>query len=188
MKNSFKLFAATLALVGFANVASAQNGNTASATGTAIARIIEPISLSATDGQLRFGNIISDADGGTVTVSGVSGYNAGSVSYDGLVSLSNGWNSAVLTSTQSTSTGNFSVSGEPGFHYLIDMPSQITMTSGESNTMTCDLFNPFHDVLNENIIDNVGYAKFGVGGRLYVGENQPNGVYTAEFTCTVYYE
>lgn len=176
MKNTFKLFAAALAFVGLANVASAQN--TASATGTATARIVEPISISATDGVLRFGNIVSDVDGGSVSVN-----YGGTASYSGIVALS-GWYNGY--STSATSAAGFSVSGEPYFHYIISLPSSVSMTSGE-NSMTCSLWNPYHEELN-TVIDNVGYDTFSVGGTLAVGPDQANGSYSGTFTCTVSYE
>jgi hypothetical protein len=192
MKNSFKLFAAALAFVGFANVASAQNS--ASATGTAVARIIEPISISATDGSLRFGNIISDADGGSVSITAWGGWenpsNNPTTTYNGLSALTGWWNGVygVAGGTNNVQTGNFTVTGEPGFHYLITIPSSVTMTAGDGSTMNCTLDNPYHDVLDESVLNNVGTAYFGVGGTLYVDADQMNGTYSAEFTCTVNYE
>jgi Mat/Ecp fimbriae major subunit len=180
MKNSFKLFAAALAFVGFANVATAQNS--ASATGTATARIIEPISISATDGILKFGNIVSSPEGGTVTVTG-----NGSVSYNGVVALTGWWNTS-QSGSQATGPAGFTVSGEPYFHYLTSYPSSVVMTSGESNTMTCTLSAPTHAVLDQAIISNVGYDTFNMGGTLTVAADQPNGSYSGTFTVTVWYE
>jgi hypothetical protein len=93
----------------------------------------------------------------------------------------------MISGTQGTSAANFSVTGEPYFHYIIDIPYSVSMMSGE-NSMTCYLYNPYHDVLDEAVIDNVGQATFSVAGQLVVGADQPNGSYSATFPCTVYYE
>jgi hypothetical protein len=144
--------------------------NTASATGTANARIITAISITAGT-ALNFGDVVPSAAAGTVTVTP-----AGVRSSAGGASLGN---------STGVAAGAFTVNGQANATYSITLPgAPVTVTSG-GNTMTVDTFtsNP----AGTGNLGAGGSQALAVGANLNVGANQAAGSYTGTYTVTVTY-
>jgi hypothetical protein len=161
-----KTFVLTLVLAAFTLGTFAQN----SATATATAVIVTPISISHV-ADMSFGNIITDADGGTVVL-----VPAGTRTLNGLTSPS-------VPGT--VTAASFTVSGLDGATYSITLPASHTISSG-GNNMTVDTFtsNPSGTGTLTG-----GTQALNVGATLNVGASQPAGTYTngSGFTVTVNY-
>lgn len=141
-----------------------------SATATATAVIVSPISIAQT-ANMSFGNIIADADGGTVVV-----VPAGTRTLTGLTSPS-------IAGT--VTAASFTVTGFAGATYAITLPASHTISSG-ANNMTVNAFtsNPSGTGTLTG-----GTETLNVGATLNVTGNQPAGTYTnaTGFTVTVNY-
>lgn len=144
------------------------------ATATATATIVTPISIShvtGTDTELSFGNIIADADGGTVVITPAGGRTL------------NGLTSPSITGT--ISAASFTVTGVDGATYAISLPGNHTINSG-GNSMVVDTFtsNPSGTGTLTG-----GTEALTVGATLNVGLAQPAGTYTnaGGFAVTVNY-
>jgi hypothetical protein len=164
-----KILAFSIVLFAFTAGAFAQ-----SATATATATIVTPLSIThvtGTDTELSFGNIIADADGGTVVISP-----AGAQTLTGLTAPS-------IPGT--ISAASFTVTGMDGATYAITLPGSHTISSG-GNNMTVDNFSS-----NPSGTGTLtgGTQALSVGARLTVGSAQAAGTYTnaAGFTVTVNY-
>ncbi|MDZ7633087.1 MAG: DUF4402 domain-containing protein [Bacteroidales bacterium] len=142
----------------------------AQATATATAVIVAPISI-ARDADMSFGNIIADADGGTVVL-----VPAGTRTLNGLTSPS-----IVGTIT----AASFTVTGLIDATYAITLPASHTISSG-GNDMIVDTFTSTPSGTGTL---TGGTETLDVGATLNVGLNQPAGTYTnaAGFTVTVNY-
>lgn len=141
-----------------------------SATATATAVIVTPISITQVPGaNMNFGNIIADADGGTVLL-----VPAGTRTLTGLTSPS-------IAGT--VTAASFTVTGLSGATYAITLPASHTISNGAVN-MTVDSFTH-----NATGTLTGGTETFGVGATLHVGAAQATGTYTnaAGFTVTVNY-
>jgi len=164
-----KIFAISIVIFAFSAGIFAQ-----SATATATATIVTPLSIShviGTDTELSFGNIIADADGGTVAISP-----AGARTLTGLTSPS------ILGTL---SAASFTVTGLDGATYAITLPANHTINSG-ANSMTVGTFTS-----NPNGTGTLtgGSQVLTVGATLSVGAAQAAGTYTnaSGFTVTVNY-
>lgn len=164
MKKMKKLLILTVVLVAFTFSTFAQN----SATATATAVIVTPISIVRV-ADMSFGNIIADADGGTVLL-----VPAGTRTLTGLSSPS-------VPGT--IAAASFTVTGLSGVTYSITLPASHIISSG-GNNMTVDTFTN-----NATGTLTGGTETFGVGATLHVGSAQPAGTYTngSGFTVTVNY-
>ena len=162
-----KILVFSIVLFAFTAGAFAQS---ASATATATAVIVSPITLTRT-ADMSFGNIIADADGGTVVL-----VPAGTRTLNGLTSPS-----IVGTITAAT----FTVTGLTGSTYAITLPANHTINSG-GNSMVVNTFtsNPSGTGTLTG-----GTETLNVGATLNVGSAQPAGTYTnaTGFTVTVNY-
>ena len=144
------------------------------ANATATATIVTPLSIShvtGTDTELSFGNIIADADGGTVAISP-----AGGQTLTGLTAPS-------IPGTISAAT--FTVAGMDGASYAITLPGSHTISSG-SNNMTV---NGFTSNPSGTGTLTGGTQVLRVGATLNVTGGQAAGTYTnaGGFTVTVNY-
>lgn len=159
-----KFLTFTVALVVFTFSTFAQN----SATATATAVIVTPISIVRV-ADMSFGNIIADADGGTVLLVPV-----GTRTLTGLSSPS-------VPGT--IAAASFTVTGLNGATYSITLPASHIISSG-GNDMTVDTFTN-----NASGTLTSGTETFGVGATLHVGAAQTAGTYTnaSGFTVTVNY-
>jgi len=141
-----------------------------SATATATAVIVSPITIART-ADMSFGNIIADADGGTVVL-----VPAGTRTLNGLTSPS-----IVGTVT----AASFTVTGLIDATYAITLPPNHTINSG-GNSM---VVNTFTSTPSGTGTLTGGTETLNVGATLNVGLNQASGTYTnaAGFTVTVNY-
>ena len=164
MKKSFnRILLGALALTLIVPAAAmAQSSDTAQAD--ALANIIAPITLTwASD--LNFGDIVTDADGGTVTVTtGGAG-----TAFGGLT----------LLASTTTTAATFTVGGTSGRAFTLTVDPTVTLV-GPGNDMTASLVGSGNGVVGT---DNVA-----VGGALKVGATQTEGSYSGEFDVTVSYQ
>jgi len=158
--------AAIVAAVAFTGAANAQS---ASATFSANARIVTPISIAKT-ADMNFGDVVPSGSAGTVVLT-----TAGSRSTTGGVNLGNGFGV-----TQAT----FTVSGQGSSTYAITLPGSANITSG-ANTMSVGTFtsNP----LGTGTLSAGGSDTLNLGATLSVGASQATGTYTGSFSVTVVY-
>ena len=172
MKTISKIFALSLVVLGFSTASFAQS----SATATASATLLTPISISKT-ADMSFGTLASNAVGGSVTLTP-----AGVISASG---------TGVRIMNNSTgAAASFTVTGEAGQSFSISHPATITLTSG-SNTLTVNSI--INDVTNSNsgsgTVATGGTKVINLGGVLVVPANAPKGTYsnTSDLTVTVNY-
>lgn len=163
-----KILAFSIVLFAFATGAFAQS---ASATATATAVIFAPITLTQV-ADMSFGNIIADADGGTVVL-----VPAGTRTLNGLLSTP-------LPGT--VTAASFNVSGNINTTYAITLPATHDISNG-TQTMTVNAFTS--DPTPTGLLDGAGAQTLNVGATLNVNANQAAGTYTnaAGFTVTVNY-
>lgn len=169
-------------------------GNSATAQGTVVARIITPISVESTK-DLSFGAIIKGNGMVTITpTSDVTSPGAGIVTASGVTMLPQYQNVLNFGYGQS----NFRVTGEPGFAFTIALPGQTGNPNTTGNLMIAN--NPplpAHKLLVDNftsypagvgVIDNGGVAYFNVGATLHCDATKRAGIYRAEFAVVVQYQ
>lgn len=162
MNSKIKAVAFTMlvATFGFQGVA-----NAATATGTASATILSPVTVTKAD-DLNFGKIIAGASDATVTLTSAGAFTCGSG----------------LTCAGSHSAALFNVAGTSGEVVTVSSDATTTLTSG-SNTMTASL-SPSASTLTLA----GGAAQFNVGGALTVAGGQAAGSYSGDFNVTVNYQ
>ena len=144
----------------------------ASATATATANLITPISITK-NVDMNFGNIaVSPTDPGTVVLPPV-----------GVRTKTGGVTLPAIVGT--ISAASFTVTGESGYNYSITLPvGSVTLTSG-ANTMTLNNFTS--DPSSTGTLTS-GTSTLNVGGTLNVAAAQHSGSYTSTgFTVTVNY-
>jgi hypothetical protein len=176
------------ALIAFGLVASATGAmaqSSATATGTATANVVRPITITASR-DLAFGNVVPGAALGTLVIAGTA---AGAQSVTGGTTQPGGTLKGTVTSSQ------FLVSGEGSFTYTLTIPVApvtISDTASTPNTMTVSTFTS--DVattagagLLSGSAGTAGTQTVSIGGTLNVGANQAAGAYTGSFSVTVAY-
>lgn len=156
---AFSVFVFAVSLGAFAQ-------STATATATAV--IVSPITIAQVN-DMNFGNIIADADGGTVVL-----VPAGTRTLTGLTSPS-------LPGT--VNAASFTVTGLADAAYTVTLPASHTISSG-ANNMTVDTFTS-----DAGATITGGSVTVNVGATLNVGASQPAGTYTSGtgFSVTVNY-
>jgi len=166
---TLKLITLTAAIFGFAATSFGQNPE-ANASANATATIIKPISIAKVSGaDLLFGNIIADADGGTVTINTNGVREASGVAFPSVLGT--------------VAAAEFTVTGFEGATYAITLPTEpVTITNGSSNQMTVTAF-----VENATKTLTGGTETFNVGATLNVGANQAEGEYSGSFSVIVAY-
>lgn len=165
-----KKFVLAAALVAFTSgTAFAASGNTSTATGTAAAQPIAPLTLVHWAGnQLRFGRFSTNGSG-TVTVNGVSG------------AASTGGGTAFVSGS-TTSMDFFIASGEPG--RLLGIVTGSGTVSAGAATMSFTTT----PMLPAGFLPATGSGYFTVGGTLSVNAGQAPGSYTGSYAVTVTYQ
>lgn len=163
-----------IALVAFAATSNAQ----VSATANTAATIITPIAITK-NVDLNFGNIASNATGGTVVLA-----TNGTRTPSGLTLPASA--PGTVTAAQFTITGNGNSS------FSISMPSSVTLTNttGTGNeTMTVDNFTNDSSSATQGTLSAGGSATLNVGAKLTVKPSQVAGVYTnaSDLVVTVNY-
>lgn len=137
--------------------------SSATATGDALANIIQPITI-VNDAALNFGDIVADAVGGSVVVD-----TAGAAT------------SGTLTLLGGESAAAFTVTGAAGRTFDVSSDLNTTITEAGGATMTVDTFSFSCDPCT------IG-DPLTVGGTLTVGANQTAGAYSGTFDVTVSYQ
>jgi hypothetical protein len=169
--NAIKTLAVTATLVVSLGLLSA---GTANASGTAAApvaaEIVSAISIS-NNIDLEFGQIVSSAAIGTVTMS-----TASVRSSSGGVTLGNG---------DAPNASSFAVTGAPSNTYAITLPTSITLTAAAGAPMTVDTF--VSDPAVTGTLSAAGAQTLLVGATLHVGVSQVSNVYSGTFNVTVAY-
>ena len=168
--NTKKMFAMGAAAVALVMGSSAMAAT--SATGTASATIVTPISISKTT-DLSFGKISPSGSLGTVVIA-----NNGTRSRTG---------GTVLVTGGTVSQAVFSISGESGLTYDVTLPTSVTLDDGASNTMTVDNFTTNIATDGTEAVGS-GATTMNVGATLNVAANQTAGTYSKTFTVTVAYK
>lgn len=175
MKNFTKLFALGIVMMGVTLGASAQESATASASAT----IITPISITKTV-DMNFGNLaVQSTSGGTVILAPETGV-AGRTESGGVT----------LPATAGTVTAaTFTVQGQADYTYAITLPTtDVILTNG---TPAVDMIlNAFTSTPDATGTLTLGTATLYVGGTLTLAAAQPAGTYNTAltpFTVTVNY-
>lgn len=160
-------------------VAHAAPGDSATATGTAEASVIERFQV-VNDNDLRFGTFTRPTTPGTL-----------SIAANGTVT-----GTAGMTSTYSvpqTGTGR----GPASFHLLgsrnrvvqVTLPTSFTISNGSASMLVDNLVRNASNSGNQEVrLSNTGYFLLLVGGRLNVAANQMGGNYSGTFDVTVIYQ
>jgi len=146
---------------------------TSSATASASATVITPISISKTV-DMNFGNLASGTSSGTVVLTA-----AGSRSSTGGVTLP--------ATTGSPTAASFTVTGQGSYTYSITLPaSATTISDASSHTMTVDTWSSTPTTTGTL---SSGTQTLTVGATLHVGASQVPNTYTSAtpFTVTVNY-
>jgi hypothetical protein len=173
MKNRLIVVPCLFLLISFGSEA-----NAATTEGTATATIMTAISTSknietSTFGDLAFGVIVPSESSGTVTISSTSDR-----THDGGVELV----------ASISGAASFNISGASNTPYTVTLPGTDTIKiSSGSNTMQIHNFT-VSSTSGSLQIGSDGKSTFNVGGKLEVGENQPEGNYTGTFEVTVAYQ
>ena len=170
---AIKFFALAVIFSGVSVMATAQNP-TFTGTANASATIVTPISI-VKQGDLAFGNIIADADGGTVTVS-----SAGVIERSGV---------AAPSIAGTSSAASFKVDGLAGATYSIGLPADnaIILKKDGTSTVATEQMKLTGFTNNAKKTLTSGTETFGVGATLNVIAGQVAGNYTATFDVTVNY-
>lgn len=150
-----------------ATPAVAAPGDTDTATGSATATIVAPISVDHVPGAVLAFGTITAGNGGTVTVD-----LAGTVTDNG--------DDAVVLTGSTTSADAFTLSG--------DANRAITVTVGNGLLTGPGADMPFTTTDNApTALNGAGAGSFSVGGTLTVGDTQTPGGYTGSYTVTASY-
>jgi hypothetical protein len=176
MKTALKFAAgvgALSALSGIASTANAQNSASATATGTAT--IVQAIAVSKT-ADLGFGTIVKPTTG-TSTIS---------VSATGNTRTVSGGN-ATFANGNGVSSAAFTVTGEGGAAFSINVPASFNMTAG-TNTLVVTTSNPTGGTGTlGGSAGSAGSLVLGVGGSFPLATNTASGAYSGTFQVTVAY-
>jgi hypothetical protein len=161
MKNITKVCAVAALVLGYANSSFAQ----ASATASASASIIAPITLTK-NVDMSFGNIaVSASSGGTVILAPAGTRTTG------------GAGGVTLPATTGTVTAaDFTVAGTPDYTYAITLPSSTTISDGSGHNMTVDGFTSTPSATGT--LSSGGSQDLTVGATLTVTAAQTPGTYT----------
>lgn len=121
---------------------------------------------------LNFGDIVAASSGNvTVDASGFRSSSSGVILAGGLVS------EALFEIA--------SAAGCSAHAHVINLPSSIVLTSA-TNTMTVDNFVSVLSV--PTLVDQAGVGQVGVGATLNVGNSQPSGNYSGQFTIEIVFQ
>lgn len=146
-----------------------------SATATATATIVAPLSIARTL-DLNFGNVSVDATPGTVVLSP-----AGARSTTGGCALPS------VTGTVTAAT--FNITGYAGTVYSITLPAGVTTITSGLNNMTVDTWQSSLVPTAARTLPAGGSESLTVGATLHVAGNQAGGTYVSgtPFTVSINY-
>jgi hypothetical protein len=167
MKSVLRITAAGVAL---ATLGFASNASAATASATAQAEILEPltVTLDAGDPRLDFGTIALNATtGGTVALTPANVRTC----------------AATLTCVGTTATPNFDIQGGANRAVSIALVAGTISLTGPGAPMSVALTTSSAGLT----LSGTGTGTFDVGGTLTVGNNQAAGVYTGTLNVVVLY-
>lgn len=171
MKKLTAIFVVLFAVTFSSNVFAQASSDVA--TADASARIITPIDITKVD-NLVFGNIAASSSTGTVVIAPDA---------TGTRTSAGGVTPSVIGSYGSA---EFTVTGEANSTYTISVPSSVTISDGNSHSMTVNNF-----LTNEadliGTFSPSGSQTIYVGATLNVGASQATGNYTGSYAVTVAY-
>ncbi len=200
MKTINKLFIAAGMLMAFQPSLFAQS---ATATGTANATVIKPITLTW-EHPLNFGVFTQPT--GTVTITEVADntvINAGNENNINVPPTASNGNTTLVDNSAQFNTGNagnpgpcvYYVTGQYGMTYNIIVPASSTMTGQNHGVViNVDGFQAFHNsntavtssTLSNGTTPN-GYDYFSIGATLHADNTDVADSYTGQFNCSVAY-
>lgn len=179
MKNFKNLaFTAILSTFGILTV-SAQLTNVA--TANASATIVQDLKIEKTN-DLNFGVVIPSSSASSFILAPAGG-----------LTISIGSLSQILSDQTAASpeAAAFTVTGSGVSIFTISLPSSITITNANDDTMTVDTFLsslPIAGVTLGGVLGDLSITEdFTVGAKLNVGADQAAGLYTGTFDVTVNY-
>jgi hypothetical protein len=160
MKNILLILGTTILALGYHQASYAQ----ATATASASANVISPISLTK-NVDMNFGNIaVSASTGGTVILA------------TGGTRSKGGAGGVTLPATSGTvAAANFTVSGNASYTYAITLPSSVTISDLGGHTMTVNGFNS--NPSSTGTMSGGGTQTITVGATLSVSSAQASGTY-----------
>ena len=165
-----------ISAVGFAVASLGGNAYAATASGTANATVVTPISISAAL-DLRFGSFSTSAAGQTVQIVA----NGGTRNLTGALSVGSGQNAF--------GAGTFSVAGDGNLTYAITLPANgvVNITTGAadaSRTMAVTGFTSFPATTGAL---TTGAQTLAVGATITTVASQVAGVYSGTYNVSVDY-
>ncbi|MBC2668168.1 DUF4402 domain-containing protein [Novosphingobium piscinae] len=165
-----------LAVAGLApTAAQAGTGNVALASGSAAARVLQPVSMANT-ADMRFGQIIQPTSAGTVRLSP-----AGTVTTTGGAA----GNEAIAQTSGGPGAGEFTVTVAPNTFFVVFGPSSFTLSNGAA-TMPVSLLTGSLQLISQTPTANT--FRLRVGGTLTLAANQAVGTYTGTYTLQTVYQ
>jgi len=179
MKKAVRIFVVIFLIAGFATANYAQ---VSTATTTAGANILAPITLTQKS-PLHMGTMsVLPGTGGTCTLSTDN------------VRTTGGGGGVVLSSMAPTSTNaTYRVKGEPLYDYTITLPPFISVSDGSPvndmiiNALKAKCLSGATEGLTGTLIAVDGADEFKIGGTLNVAAGQAPGAYTGTFDVIVNY-
>ena len=153
----------------------------ATASGTAMATVVEPITVTR-EADLDFGTItVSPAAGGTVILAPLTA----AASYGG------GVTGVCGQACAAPHPARFAVRGQPGRAYQVTLPARLAIAvPGGSAPVTVDslvAFAPSSPQSGRGILSAAGQDRFEVGGTLHLPAAAPEARYTTQVPVIVDY-
>ncbi len=172
MKLTFTKTLIAITVSTIASVTGANAQSTASETASIEATLVTPISITK-DSDMSFGKIANSSEGGTVTLAA-----------NGTATMTGGL-SAVASGGTPTAAA-FTVRGDAGNTFNIEMPTVLTLTGAEGNTTPLEvaLFTNNPDSQLSNALTN-GINVITVGGTFTVLPGTVAGTYSNATGLTV---
>jgi hypothetical protein len=168
---TIKFFAIAALFLGFSVNAMAQQEG--SATATAGATIVSPLSISNSR-DLNFGTIVANSE------------NAGTVTLAATSDATSSATGVTMAPGSVSNTAIFTITGDEKRTFNITMPATVTLAGPGSKTMLITLAKNLDDA--NNSLATGGTSTLYVGGSLAVAANQAAGAYSAEFNVAIAYE
>lgn len=167
--------ALALAALLAASPAAAAPSKAPSATGTAQARVLQPVTMTNV-AALRFGQIVQPATAGTVTLSPTGAISSAGGAAGG---------EAITQTGGGPAPGEFTITTAPGTFFNVFGPVSFTLSNGAS-TMSVSLLTGALQTVSQTP-STVTY-RLRVGGTLSLAGNQPVGTYSGSYTLQTVYQ
>lgn len=171
-------FLAGLAALGTclsASAALAASGSGTTVTGTAQARVLQPLSMTNT-GAMRFGQIVQPSSPGTVTLSPAGTLtSAGGAAGNELIAQTSGGPQA----------GDFTITSAPNTLFTVYGPISFNLTNGGATMPVTLLTGTLQQV---SASPTTVVYRLRVGGTLSLAANQAVGTYTGSYTLQTVYQ